>query len=65
MNIAVEFAIMKDKLYLLCLRKASTEIRLFRSRGLLPRRLRLQDFVDQKKIREQRSEMDRSIQIVD
>jgi hypothetical protein len=37
---------MKDKLYLLCLRKASTEIPLFRSRGLLARRLRFQDFVD-------------------
>jgi hypothetical protein len=56
---------MMATLYLLCLLKASTENRLFRSRGLLPRRLRFQDFVDQKKIREQRSEMDRSIQIVD
>ena len=38
---------------------------LARDCGLGRKRLRLQDFVDEKKVREERTQMDRSIQVID
>src|SRR5260370_7038957 len=39
--------------------------RLLHRRGFLPRPLRLQNLVNQKEIRKQRSKVDRSIQVID